>query len=234
VNGWLDITGKKFEQLASAVGSQHADLDGLRGKLDEHQEDLDDVRAQVTRLKESLGDGAFATLNHIVSAVRRASQDEKLDQLSNAALHVMLGDVPEDTLRDILVTLLDDLTVLHIKLLRFILHPGDYGIVYPDDPSRPLVDYQDLHVAAGKLNGIPDLIAQHTSEFTRRDLLELCTTDLVNRGLLVIMSNEPSSRWMISPRPTQLAHEFMDFISEPTAKPPIDDPSEQNPQHKPI
>jgi hypothetical protein len=218
MNDWLDRTGEQYEQLSSNVDSQQADLDEQRSKLDEQQETIDDIRAQATQLRESLGDGAFAILNHIVSAVRRASQEEKLEQLSNAALHILLGDAPEDTLRDILVSLLDDLTVLHIKLLRFILHPGDYGIVYPDDPSRPLVDYQDLHVAAGKLNGIPDLIAEHISEVERRDLLELCTTDLVNRGLLVIMSNEPSSRWMISPRPTQLADEFMAFITAPKSR----------------
>ena len=131
----------------------------------------------------------------------------KLQQLSNAALHVMLGDTPEDTLRDILVSLLDDLTVLHIKLLRFILHPGEFGV--------PVVDYQDLHTLKPYVAGIPVVIAEHIPEFERGDLLELCLTDLVNRGLLVIRSKEPGMQWQVSPEPTFLAREFMGFITLP-------------------
>jgi hypothetical protein len=86
-------------------------------ELDEQQADLDGLNAMVANLKEGLEDAAFATINHIVEVVRRTAHEGKLERLRNAALHVALDDGPDQPIQDILLSILDVLTVLHIRLL---------------------------------------------------------------------------------------------------------------------
>jgi hypothetical protein len=198
---WLE----DYVTYTAATDRLRSDVDQQREHQDEQRAGLDNIKETIAELRGSLGDAAYATINHIVEVVRHTAQEEKLAALKNAALHVALGDGPDQTLQDILVSLVDDLTVLHIRLLTILTDPSQYDALPMDE----------LHRLKPEWGSIPMLIARYIPDFSRGELLELCLTDLINKELLAVPSADRDLRWSVAPRPWQLAHDFMAFINPP-------------------
>jgi hypothetical protein len=215
LEGWLVLYvehAAATDKLRSDVDQQREDLNQQREHLDEQRAGLDDAMDMVSELKGRLGDAAYATINHIVEVVRRTAHEEKLTALRNAALHVALGDGPEQALQDILLGMVDSLTVLHIRLLDSLFHPRKYDIDADDSRS--------FHLLGGGIGGAFKVIEEHVPGFKRRDILEHCISDLISQGLVFYQGDEQVRQagflnLLGNPLPTGLAIDFLIFINPP-------------------
>lgn len=211
VKDFLEDWLEHYVELATAADKLRSDADEQRVDLDEQRADLDDLNTTVADLSESLGDAAFATINHILEVVRRTAHEEKMERLRNAALHVALADGPDQPLQDILLSILDVLTVLHVRLLDCLFHPRKYGI--------DAVNSADFHVVGLGIGGAFKVIQQRVPGFERQDILERCLDDLINQGLVYYQEQGRDARLLGNPLPTTLAHDFMTFITAPDIRP---------------
>jgi len=162
---------------------------------------LQDMQVQVADLKESF----WSTLLYAVDVARRTHQQEKREALKNAVLNAAKPTAPEDDVQHIFVTMVDDLTPLHLRLLDFILNPRKYGV--------DVKDWRGLQTVNPKLYGVWEVIEQNVAGSSRRDLIDLCFSDMVSRGLLRHSTAPPALRGPLLPGPTNLALEFMSFIT---------------------
>lgn len=201
---WLVL----YVEHAAATDKLRSDVDQQREDLDQQRAGLDEAKETIADLKGRLGDAAYATINHIVEVVRRTAHEEKLTALRNAALHVALGDGPDQALQDIFLNMVDSLTILHIRLLDALINSPKYDI--------PVVNSADFNTIGGTYK----VISEHVPGFERRDILERCINDLINQRLVYYQGGEqvPDAsllELMSVLHPTGLAHEFVAFISRP-------------------
>jgi hypothetical protein len=172
--------------------------------LDEVLRGLEDMQVQVSNLKESF----WSTLLYAVDVTRRTHQQEKRDALKNAVLNAAKPTAPDDDLQHIFVKMVDDLTPLHLRLLEFFLHPEKFGLDVPDPRAFHVLN-------PTKPRWVWDAIESRVAGAQRRDLVELCFSDMVNRGLMAYSSDPGPLQGAILPWPTTLAVEFMSFITSP-------------------
>jgi hypothetical protein len=167
-------------------------------------------------LNEHLGDAAFATINHIVEAVRRSAHEEKLERQRNAALHVALNDGPDQPIQAILLSILDVLTVLQVRLLDCLFHARTCDI--------NAENAADFHVVGYGIGGAFRVIQQHAPGFERQDILERRLDDRINQGLIYCQEQGRDARLLGYLLPTTLTHDFMACITAPDTKSSTDLP----------
>ncbi len=155
---------------------------------------------------DNLSESTWSTAFHAAQAAARTHQQEKLDALLNATLNSALPGAPDDDLQHIFVTLVDELTPMHLRLLAVRLHPEQF--------DADVEDYRGLQgYRAEKPDWVWNLFLSQVS--SRRDLIDLCFKDLVTRGLLGYEPQEARLQRVVVPSPTAFAWEFLDFITEP-------------------
>jgi len=146
------------------------------------------------------------TLLHASLAAMRTHQREKRAALRNAVLNSVLPNPPDESLRLVFLSLIDQFTVWHLRLLKLFQDPKewarkhnrDYGSIYANVLSRMLEGaYPELH--------------------GRRDFYDLLWRDLHLKGLvntdsLHVMMTASGS---MAKRTTDLGDRFLSFIEGP-------------------
>lgn len=161
-----------------------------------------------------LHDEAFTTaFLHASQVALRTHQQEKLDALRHAVLHVAIADAPDDSLQLMFLNALDTLTPWHLRLLKCVANPREWAAErkYPLNPSwKPdaAVIFEAVH--RGKM----------PAENFHLQLLE----DLYSRGLAANKVNPRGQMTFHSdedtlPHLTDMGHKFLDFIAAP--EPPV-------------
>jgi hypothetical protein len=164
---------------------------------------LEDMQAQVSELQASF----WTTLLHALEIARRTHQEEKREALKNIVLNAAKPTAPEDDLQHIFLNIVDDLTPLHLRLFGFLLHPELFVM--------DVASFHELHrLNPNNPRAAWDAIETHVAPSTRRDLIYLCFSDLVNRGLLEYSGDPGPLQGAILPWPTTLGWEFRSFITK--------------------
>lgn len=209
------VAGAPLPIVGPILGSSFAEAIGWFGQrevkkrqdrfLNEVVGRLEGVQSDVANLKESF----WSTLFDAIQIALRTHQQEKLDALTNAVVNAAGSTAPDDDMQHIFVNMVDELTPLHLRLLTFLLHPERFGMdvqelrrLHAINPSNP--------------RAVWDTIEQRVAPRIRRDVIQLCFNDMVNRGLLGYADLPPALQDAILPRPTDLAQDFLGFITAPT------------------
>jgi hypothetical protein len=179
---------------------------------------LNEWRESVGQRLKELGDAGYVTSlqknDDFVSVVVKASQiavttynDAKREALRNAILNTALGIEPDESLRQMFLRFIDELTGWHVR----ILHLFQNALRWYQEQNRQPPQY----MIAGSLSQMitdayPELKGQ-------RDLLELVHKDLVARGL-TSSSNfhiNMSGSGVYEKRTTDFGDRFLRLISKP-------------------
>lgn len=138
-----------------------------------------------------------------ITAVMRASaaaikthKEEKLVALRNAVLHVAVGQGPEETVQHMLLSLIDEFSEMHLRVLAFAHAP------------RPTGSISHSGLGAVLENNIPTLRGQ-------QDLYDQLWKDLYLRGLVSLngLHATMSGNGLSQSRTTSLGQALLDFIS---------------------
>jgi hypothetical protein len=167
---------------------------------------LDDVQLQVTEFRESF----WTILFHAAEIARRTHEQEKIEALKNAVVHAALPDAPDDVEQHIFVNMVGDFTTLHVRVLNFIVYPQMFGM--------NVEDYRGLHALnpynpQAAWDAIDNIVG-----VGRRDLVQLCFSEMVSRGLLEYRSRTVALQGAMLPWPTSLAWRFLHFITSDEAQ----------------
>ncbi|HXF27840.1 MAG TPA: hypothetical protein VN610_11210, partial [Bryobacteraceae bacterium] len=157
----------------------------------------------------------ISALLQATQAAVKTHHAEKLKALRNAVVNVAIGkDLNED--RDaVFLSVIDQFTPTHLRLLRFFQDPQRYGaIILPSPPAQKSV-YGVL------MDNFPDLnytVSSSGEEPTaaREQFLDLIIRDLSAARLVSI--SRVFDKVPLHPRwTTHLGDDFLDFITSPEA-----------------
>jgi hypothetical protein len=181
---------------------------------------LDDWRVEVGERLKELEDARFVTVESLqsneafVSTITKASQiavtahdREKREALRNAVLNTALSIEPDDTLRQLFLRFVDELTPWHIRILHLLHDAHGWFVKHNRQPPEYIISGSLAQLYS---DAYPELKNQ-------RDFLELLHSDLVARklsnsgNLMTVMSGSgPYQK-----RTTAFGDRFLAFISEP-------------------
>jgi hypothetical protein len=134
----------------------------------------------------------------------RTSSEEKLNALKNALENSALPNAPEDSLQKLFLTYIDNLTVLHIRLLHLFDDPPSY-IEQNGVSLRPAFN----HSPAGLLEEVfPELRE-------KRDFYDVVWRELYSRGLLGTEDVHRNTGDIFASRTTIVSRQFIAFIQTP-------------------
>ena len=165
---------------------------GLAERLDSLERKVEEITVESLR-----DDEEFITAATTVSMIAiRNHDEEKLAALQNAVVNVALRTEPDLELRAVFLSLLDYLTPLHMRLLRFFEDPRAFV-----EHSRPesAGARTTREIALSVLTDLPP------------EAYDLLCRDLENRGL-VRLPTEPTIG-LTNEGPTELGGRFLRFIS---------------------
>ena len=149
-------------------------------------------------------EGFIDTLLFASQAAMRTSQEEKLESLKNAVLNTALPDPPDQALRQIFLSLVDEFTEWHLRLLKLFQDPRAWaesrGHTFPSVNSLTGI----LESAYPELQG----------ERAFNDLVfnELVTRGLTNTGSLQGMKTLQGT---LESRVSEIGNQFLSFIESP-------------------
>jgi hypothetical protein len=172
--------------------------DGLRQLESEGRLTLDDLTTS-----ELFTD----TLLHASQAALRTSQVEKQQALRNAVLNAALPKAPDESLQLIFLSLVDQFTAWHLRLLKLFQDPEAFA-------TANHRDYSSIYM--GGLSSILEIAYPELSN--QREFYDLIWADLVTRGL----TNTPNLKGIMTahgltqPRTTDIGNRFLRFIESPT------------------
>jgi hypothetical protein len=175
-------------------------LEQLADAVKEVQEKV----AELTPEKLSQNEAFITTALHATEIAVRTHQQEKLGALRNAVVSAALPGAPDETMQQIFLNHVDNLTPWHLRILAFFDNPQDWArrhkITYPTWTmgSPGLVLEQSMPELAG-----------------RRGLYDQIASDLEQRGLMPGggLHTMMTAHGMFSPRTTPLGKQFLQFIS---------------------
>jgi hypothetical protein len=131
------------------------------------------------------------------TAALKTHQAEKLSALRNAVLHIAIGEGPEETVQHLLLSFVDELTEMHLRVLAFAKAPRPAG-----------------NISAGGLNHV---LEENIPELRgHRPLYDQLWKDLYLRGLItteslhVMMTGNGLSQSRTSP----LGEALLNLIAE--------------------
>lgn len=109
-------------------------------------------------------------------AAMRTHQAEKLAALRNAIGNVARGQIVDDTLLHVLLSCVDDLSEMHLRVLQLCSEPK-VPIQWKKDSDK---------------HSVMEMITYNISELQNSDITQQLMADLINRGLItVIFSDKP-------------------------------------------
>jgi hypothetical protein len=137
---------------------------------------------------------------HATQAAMRTHVTAKRDALRNALLNVAVGQAPDETVQHLLLTFIDDLTEMHLRILH----------VFHQPPVLPGISMGGLSTVLE--HAIPDLR-------NRREIYDQLWKDLYARGLVNTegLHVTMSGNGLASRRTTGLGETLLQFVSEPNA-----------------
>ncbi len=144
------------------------------------------------KLEQLQNDERFiSTVLHASNLALRTHQEEKRKALRNAIINVAKGQSPEEAVEFMFLEYIDSLSVLHIKILRFLQERS---------PSM------NINIRRNLLGqNIPELVGQEGLYHRFRE-------DLALKGLII--KNGGRGKLSEHKRTTWLGDEFLAFISE--------------------
>jgi hypothetical protein len=174
---------------------------------------LNDLADRVVKLEQDdhLKLDDLATNDAFISTVMQAStialrnhRKEKIDALRNAVLNTAIGRSPDDSKREMFLSLVDLFTVEHLRVLQM-LRERDGSGEYIQARSKTTI----TGIAEMATKEIPDLRGQPA-------LAEIFIDELCRRGLLHwtrdgVVSYRKRDEALV----TDLGAEFLKFISDP-------------------
>lgn len=175
-------------------------LEQLAGAVEEIQQKM----AELTPDKLSQDEAFVTTALHASEIAVRNHQKEKIEALRYAVVSAALPGAPDETMQQIFLNHVDNLTPLHLRVLAFFRDPQAWGqlhqITYPTWTA-----------------GSPATVLEHSmSELAgRRGFYDQIVSDLEQRGLMMsaALHTTVTGPAMFSSRTTSLGNQFLDFIS---------------------
>ena len=151
-------------------------------------------------------DNFISVLMHAIQIVLRTHQEEKIEALKNVVINSISTSRVEESLQLIFLNLIDQYTPWHLKILKFLKDPVEYGringIKYPD------------WVMAGLGTAIeicyPDLK-------DKQDFYNLVIEDMISDGLLQkggYVRASMTKSGVLASRTTEMGNLFLQYISE--------------------
>lgn len=140
----------------------------------------------------------------------RTSTREKREALKNAILNVALPNPPEESLQNLFISLIDTLTVWHLKLLELFNDPQDY------------IQKHKLQSGNISMGAMSHLVENVFPELRgRRDLYDLIWKDLYSRALVTTdgLHTMMTGGGIVAKRTTQIGILFLEFIKSPIEEP---------------
>lgn len=154
----------------------------------------------------------ISTVMQASQAAMRTHQQEKLDALRDAVINSALPHAPEDSIRQIFITFVDELTVWHLRFLKLFQDPEKW---FRQNGKCPPDFAISASLARLLANAYPELAAN-------RPLYELIAADLNSRklfdggGMHTMMSADGA--WQ--KRTSDFGDQFLTFIMDSSTKPP--------------
>lgn len=177
---------KWLEQLADAVRELHDNV------------------AELTPEKLSQDEAFISTALHATEIAVRTHQQEKLEALRNAVVSAALPGAPDETMQQIFLNHVDNLTPWHLRILTFFDGPQDWG-------RRHEITYPTW------MSGSPGRVLEHSMPELAgaRGFYDQIVSDLEQRGLMPSggLHTMMTTQGMFSPRITPLGKQFLKFIS---------------------
>jgi hypothetical protein len=166
---------------------------------------LEELGVQVEQL-EQMQETFASRIQQGILAAQHTQQQDKLEALRNAVVNCILPTAPEETLQQIFISLVDELTDLHMRLVVFLVEPTRFGM----DPD-------DMHYLHGVNPRNPsatlDILERHVAPGVRRDLRNLCFEDLVRRGLAEYSTGTERFGGAVIPHISTIGLDFYHFIT---------------------
>ena len=176
-------------------------LEQLAGAVEEIQQKM----AEFTPEKLSQDEVFVSTALRATEIAIRTHQQEKLEALRNVVVNAALPGAPDETMQQIFLNHVDNLTPWHLRILAFFNDPVDWG-------KKHHVTYPNWTTGAPSLvleQSMPELAGQ-------RGFYDQIVSDLQQRGLMakVEIHTMMTANGMFSSRTTPLGREFLRFISQ--------------------
>jgi hypothetical protein len=166
---------------------------------------LEELGIRVDQL-EQLQETFASRLQQGILAAQHTHQQDKLEALRNGVVNCLLPTAPEETLQQIFISLVDELTDLHLRLVVFLVQPTRFGM-----------DPEDMHYLHGVNPRNPsatrDILERNVAPGVRRDLVNLCFEDLVRRGLAEYSTGTERFGEAVIPHISTIGLDFYRFIT---------------------
>lgn len=181
-NQWCEALGERLQRLEDA---------GLTSA-----EDLAENEVFIT------------TMMHASQVALRNHHADKLDALRNAVLNAALPDPPDESIQHMFIQLVDEFTVWHIRILRFLQDPRSWlqqrDMHAPEHATVSFSTEQVLLIAFPELKG-------------QREFYVLVDTTLGRKGLTKVggMDTAISKREALIKQTTEFGDRFLAFILKP-------------------
>ncbi len=227
--------GKSLISLIPIVGGSAAELLGLAlSPVVEWRRDafLDELGRRILRLEEARGKlvalsgeveeqrQSFATTAlHATQIALRTHQREKLRALQNAVLNAAVGSAPSDDLQLVFLSLIDQFSSWHLRLLEFLDEPA----AWMQRNGKPLTPNRSLDGITLVDYAFPELRVRYDS--TRVFLDQLATQGLLHDSWNTV-ANYTALGTRGASRTSNLGKQFIAFLTSPI---PEDDSHGQEP-----
>lgn len=173
-------------------------IDERLSKLEEKSFDIETLNENEMFLSVVLDSINIAMRTHL--ATKRVAL---LNAITNVALEINI----DNSIADLFMSMIDELTEIHLKILY-----------YFSDPIKNLeekgIEYKDLY-----MGGADTPLYRYYPELEKDDdFVELVVKDLQQKGLLTsgsFMNTTMTQNGMLSSRTTSIGNKFINFISEP-------------------
>lgn len=136
----------------------------------------------------------------------KTSTQEKREALKSAILNVALPNPPEESLQKLFLSLIDTLTVWHLKLLELFNDPPAY------------LQKHKLQIGNISMGAMSQLVENAFPELRgRRDLYDLIWKDLYSRALVTTdgLHTMMTGSGIVAKRTTKIGILFLEFIKNP-------------------
>lgn len=150
-------------------------------------------------------------MNATQSAIKN-HQKEKLDILRSAVLNSAISNTPEEDLQIMFVNYIDELTVWHIKILKFLNNPNSWkGDITPEMDQINGKFYATFNLRKILLNNFPQLKDEY--EFYGQVIKDLNTRGLIRTESMKFTNNAHTKLRMNCV--TQMGKKFIEYIIPP-------------------
>jgi len=159
-------------------------------------------------------DNAFdTTFLHAWRAAEVNHQQEKLDALRNAVLNAAAGNEPDEDARLIFIRYVDELTPMHVRILRLFHDPRKWA------ESLSNMQFEAFQRITRKREDPLDVIQFRFKELSGKEgFCRLLWRDLYTRGLIVredVSVKQDERQPLLEQWTTAVGIDFLRFISEP-------------------